>query len=414
MSIMEDGIPVAVPEKSYDSVSRGIKTAGFTVSMEYTNYTKSDLYIKTQNNIAIVVSPNVNTISPGSPFPHLEVKITYTLVNNNTISETMLLLRSFSQNNIMLSKDAQFMLDRLSTIYSQDPSMRNKSNISLSIVQRVTEDAIRSKKLLYYKECDIVITFDKGAVSLPHPKSDEGLQSIEFGSGPSYSGQAGVFVKVVDNDHIAAVRYYYGGRRLISVPSIVDDTKKSGVYCTYATMKGDGFVEPESSFLTFEEAEEVIGLFKNKEDAMTNGDPDQLLRLEEARSRSEEKRLGLELQQLKHESSVMAVRAEQELTELRRALELSKAETVQFKEAADVRKLVRDDRFDLSKRARDEDYSRRELDRKDYYDHRDRGRKAYYEERSLERKDSSEFIKFIPALLLGVAGTFAWMRSNNS
>lgn len=429
MSIMENGIPVAVPEVVYRDNSRvGMKTESFSVTLDYTNYTKSSIYVKTQNNIAFVVAPNNNTINASGSGPHLEIKITYSLVSGNNIHDTLELLRALGANG-GLSPDAKFVYDHLMKLYEADPTARNKSNFKVSIMRRITEDSIRSHQVTYVKEADIIVSFEKAAMQPPHPNSSEGLQQIDYKK--EYIGQAGLFVRVVDNENLADVRYYHAGKRLISVPSVTDPTKQSGVYVTESTRAPDGLLTPKSIFLTFDEATEHIGLYRTQEEALSNGNPELILQMEDSRSKKEERRLALELQAVKHQSALDTARAEKEALELKRALEISKAETLSLKESTDFRKLIRDDAYaDKEKRRSDkankrkdkyesrgyrrkDRYEDRGYHRKDYYEDRGFERKQYYEDRSMDRKDTSELIKFVPGLLVGVLGAFAFMRSSS-
>ena len=126
MSIMEGGIAVAMPETSYrDSRRFGYKTAGLTVTTEYTNYTKSDIYLKSQNNLAVVIEPNTTAAVAECSKAHIEIKVTYTIHNSASIFETMSLLQSMVQNGQVLSGDATHILDKLTQIYAADANRNN-------------------------------------------------------------------------------------------------------------------------------------------------------------------------------------------------------------------------------------------------------------------------------------------------
>lgn len=422
MAVLENGVRVVVPETAYqDGRQIGYKTAGLTLSTEYTNYTGADIYIKSQNNLGFVVEPNTKTASVEEPRPHVEIKFIYTIHNNDGILGTMQLMSAMDQNGMLLGLDAEALQKRLTDLYMRDASRGNKMNFSFVIYKRVLDDELRRSKTVYVRECDLIVCKDKSSMMVPHPNSNEGMQQTEVTVNRNYYGQAGIFVKVIDNQHLAKIRYYHGGKNLISVPSIVDESKESGVYCTISTMASDGLVTPTSRFLTFEEAEEAIGLYRTKEEALSHGDPEIALRAEEARNKAEEakgkveeRRLARELTEVKHRAEMEAIRREEELNQLKQSLEIYRGENTRLKESIDVRKSVRDDSYDVVKKHRDDEFDQTKKYREDYYETRDRRRKDYYEDRSYERKDSSEMIKFIPAFLLGIAGAVAFIRTQNS
>jgi len=404
MAIYDGGARVATTETAYsDSRHTNYKTAGFTVRAEYTNYTGNDLYLKTQNNLPFCLEPNTRIANVEERRSHLEIKMTYEIHNNAGIVGTFDLLNGLSVASPALSSDTEILKERITELYARDPSRNSKMNFTFVIYKRIMDDDIRRNKLLYFRECDIVVSKEKQCMTAPHPNSNEGLQQIEVSNGKIYQAQSGVFLKVVDNMYLASVRYYYAGKHLISVPSTNDETKESGVYCTISTMGANGVVEPVTSFLGFDEAEEEIGLYRSQEDAISHGDPTISIKRDEAQSRAEERRLARELQEVKHAADLEKINNERLVFESKRSLELVQMENNQLKESLAIRKAVREDGFDEKKMVMSES----EIARKDQYDRQERSRKDYYESRSYERKDTSELLKFIPGLIIGALTAFA-------
>lgn len=404
------------------------KTASASITFEYTNYTPTEVFIKTQSNVPISIQPNTNMVCAEESRPHLEIRQVYCIHSAGSINATYQLLKSLADNNVMLSEHAALMMKDLDNQYGIDPNKRNKINFKLSVAHRIFAEDIRKSSLVYSREADVVVTFDKISLALPHPNSSEGLQQFQVAGNKAFNNQAGIFVHVIDNDNIARCRYYHAGKHLITVPSDEDDTRASGVYCTVSSMKSDGLVDMDTHFLSFKEAEEVIGLYRSKEEAISHGNPEfaikaeeQRNKAEEARSKAEERRLARELEEAKHEHTLETLRRTEELDRVKHALEIYKAENQQLKESIDIRETVRTDAYDYRKDHRKDqfeeesyDRKRREYRTKEYYDEYDYRRRDYYEGRSYDRKDTSELIKFIPAVILGALGAYALVSKGKS
>lgn len=447
MTILDNGVRVAVPESTYvDGRAISQNTAGFIITAEYTNYMQTTLYLKTQANVPFALEPNTLVVSSENPHPHLEIKLSYRLQTNAGVTGTANLLTTLIENKHILSEDAQELHRQMTEMYRHDGSRNNKTNFTFTVFRRIREEDFKKTRMIYFRESDMILTREKESLTLPHPNSSTGMQHTEIRNAKEYSGQTGVFVKVVDNQCLAEVRYYYAGKRLIAVPSTADSERESGVYCTIASQASDGSVEPDTSFMTFKEAEVAIGLFKFKEDAESYGNPELILKNEEVKHRSDERKAELELRKFKQTNDARALEQESELAALRHAVELQKAENVALKESADFRKTLRDDtadthkvkrakseaeikykklkkevRLEAARKEREAEQKEREarLDeerklRENYYDQRKETRKDWYEDRSYQRKDTSELIKFIPALVLGVVGTLAVINARSS
>lgn len=419
MAMMDRGVPIAVSATSYSNGQNGnMRTAGFTVSVEYSNYSEGAMFVKTQNNLIFVVEPNKHCVQPDEARPHLEIKIKYTLHNNAGILGTYDLLNALRENDAIVGDEVEQLRVKISELYRQDASRFNKNAFSFTIFKRILEDEIKRNKLLMVRECNVLVTKEREYIVAPHPYSNEGLQQVEVNNNKLYHGQAGVFVKVIDNEFLARQRYFYAGKQLITVPSGEDQSKDSGVYCTVSTMDSDGMVTPKTQFYTFAEAEEAIGLYRSQEEALTHGDPEMALKAEEIKHRTEEKRLARELFEIKAENDRIKSAAEQETIKLERDLSSQRAiledlrmSNTRLKEEIERTAMLRSEAYESKKKQRDDFYEEKDKKRKDHYEKKDKKRKDYYEERSHERKDWTEMLKFGPAVILGVLGALAFTRS---
>lgn len=408
------------------------KTATITISHEYTNYSDTPFYIKTQSNIPLSISPNHNSASCDEQRPHLEVRQIITIHSGSDIYDTYELLGAIKANTGALSDCAEEIRSKLSELYAVDAGRRNKVNFPFSVKYSALEEDVMRGGRLHLREVDVIVTKVKEDLILPHPNSSEGLQQFSITSNKAFESHAGILVRVVDNESIAKARFYHAAKQLISVPSSDDETIKSGVYSTVATMAADGFIDRETVYYTFEEAEEKLGMYRTREEALSHGNPEFALRAEEAKNRAEEARLTAEtrklsndLELLRKERELEILDSERELRALTHSLEITKAENAQIKESMSIREAFRADTFsekDVARKNQEREdqrlFTKEDLDRKlreqemkNYYAFEAEHRKDYYDRRSSERKDTSEMIKYIPAILIGALGAYALVQT---
>ena len=374
-------------------------TGALTIGVEYTNFTERNLWIKTQNNIPFMIEPNRHTVSEFEPHAHLEIKITYYIRTNDTILGTRQALQALMANGYTVSQAARKLSEKFDNLYSQDAGRRNKQNFQFTVIHTVFDNMIDSKSCYHIEESDILLSANKAAITIPHPHSNEGIYQAEVLKN-STEHHTGISVKVVDNENLARVRYYHAGKQLIEVPSVEDHSLQSGVYYSISSRDVDGFVTPKTNFISFKEAEEVLGLYRSREEALTHGDPALIIKAQES------------------ENKAYSVETEKDLLMLRRELEKSKAENAILKDSLDLKKTLRDEQYEAMKKQRDDYFDMIEKARKAEaeqhkadLDRVERERRDYYEERSTKRKDWTDWFKFIPAMIAGVLSLFAIFRT---
>ena len=396
---MQKGISKLTPTYRDDVKYQSRSTSALTIGIEFTNFTGRNLWIKTQNNIPFMVEPNRHTVSDYEPHPHLEIKITYYIRTNDTVYGTRQALQSLMANGYTVSQAARKLSERFDELYAKDAGRHNKQNFQFSITHVVFDRSVDDKSCYMIEEVDILLSANKAAITVPHPHSNEGIyhaESLKNG----IENHAGISVKVVDNEHLARVRYYHAGKQLIEVPSIEDHTMQSGVYYTVTTRDTDGFISPRTNFISFKDAEEILGLYRSREEALTHGDPSLIMKAQESQNKA------------------YSVETEKELLTIKREFEKLKAENAVLKESLDLKKTLRDEQYEAMKKQRDDYFDMVEKARKDQFETRkadlervERERRDYYDERSSKRKDWSDWFKFIPALIAGALSIFAIFRT---
>ncbi len=245
---------------------------------------------------------------------------------------------------------------------------------------------------VYYGELDLVVSLNPPETVIPHPHSERGRRaSIATISASDKDPKAfGYSILTVDNFSQYGPRFINIGGNVYRVNPVQDFAHKDGVYLTSdRPVNGDLFMPiVENVHYSFEAAEEALGLYKTHEEAETLGDlgtarKEVLAKLEQANLV-----MSKDLAHLKQRQSIEQAEADRQRQEMEAAHnreKLTLQETLATKEAA-----WKEQEIQAEKR-------KAEL-------------KEFYENRSLARKDSSEVIKVIPAIILGIGtiGAVLW------
>lgn len=232
---------------------------------------------------------------------------------------------------------------------------------------------------LYYKNKDYLLSSLSVVRAPHHPHAEDSVIQSDFEEGKSIRVGRNMFatkIEIVDNAMEIGHRYYLFMGQVYQVKPIIDDRRSSGVY---VTMVKDDITDEKKHILEQiryepEEAQQSVGLYRTKQEAIDSGD------MVSARK----ERLLL----LEHDIEL-----------LKKKLAMAKNE--HEIELADVQRKNTERAHELKlEQERIDDRSRRlERERKEFEIEQDRRRsllKDEFERRSLERKDTSELIKFLP------------------
>ena len=332
----------------------------------------------------------------------------------------------------------------------------------------ITLDELKARGgTLYHQPTDTVLSL-KGVFDVElHPYSARFLNIGAFGQTQEYTNQKELNFKIrlVDHSNAATPRYLnFAGkvfklmpqkdaphRRITSVVAgkTVERTYADYVQVFYSAKNDMSVVNHDGAECvqyTLAEARDLMGLCDNVHDATNPGRLDaerkralgvmthelELLKGENMRERAQLEREDLDRREAlacqNHELELARLetsRQKQEVEALSTSvqLELAAAKQAQSKLDADMQRLDNDKRaVDLQRKVQDEtlERERREFDEKtkrlrEEQEARLRNEslywKEFYEMRALQRKDTSDFVKFIPGLLIGVGGiAAAWLK----
>lgn len=371
----------STPPRYCDDINIRESTADFRISIFYVNDTGRDVHVLHRNNLPITVNSINHGNFRGGDFI---IRTVYHFFSKKAIDSVLLKTARCDGRYAAPGKELTMIGDVL----------RGKNvsgNVTVTLDRAINLKSLESGVILYQQESDIMVSLDANMSSFPHPCSPEGDSYMKMNMQSVENAVSGVFIEMIDNENQIGDRYMYSGKRVIKIPVQTNHAKPSGVYYTISENNGIS-TTAEHAFCSFEAAKDLLGLHPTREEAMTNGNPDSIVKSEEERH----KRLMLDLktkgdrEKAEQESRLSELRSK--AMEMQASLEAAKTANMHLKDELETARLARADKFDEKKTYRSD----------------------HYEERSYDRKDTHEIIKYVPAVIAGAIGAFALMKANSS
>lgn len=333
--------------------------SNFRIVEYYINDSDIDVTVKHRNNLSIPVYKQLT--SRGS-IRLFTLRRSYYFRDRHTITHTLTNINNYlggAENN-----------DEMNIIKHALSKACNSGNISgnLNIVVDHVIDitSLKDNRSLYDKELDIVLSTTENTNNFPHPFSRDGGRVEEFQDYVRNKLGTGIFIEIVDNSSLINDRYIYIGKDAVRISVHADSSKEPGIYYTLLDHNRLNDVSIVPSYLNYKDAEEKLGIYKTREEALTKGDPDSINKVRLA------------------ELSAKELEQKTEIIELKNQQEISKIKYINLKDEYDVLKLKRDEMMD--------------------------NRKNYYEAISYERKDSHEMLKYLPAIVVSIAAIISLFK----
>ena len=379
------------------SDSQNINIGGFKNETTILNYTDKPVYIKTQGNAPYAIQPMRDRSRSAIGMNHIEIRTCATVQTQVDMAATYDFVRKMEEGGVSLSLEARNLLEKLQKDFNDVRRIRpNTSSNSHSFY--VLESEIDRVGYAYVKECGFLVSFHDAIASEQHPHSNEAWSSPDTRSYAEARHAAGNFISVVDNSHHHARYYYFSAKQIVEVEPTADPSKDPGVYFNKMVYReGRNIIETE--YMNFDQAREMLGLYSTREEALSAGDPDRILR-------SEELRLKAENEAIRREIEAVRIRADQE--RLNHETELAR---VRFE--AQVKK----EKIEMNTAERKEKIDSKSTKRKEKFEKKSTKRKDKSEERSFVLKSAESFVKIAPAAVatvLMVAGGIAIGRQSGS
>lgn len=326
----------------------------FQFTQFYLNNTDEDVYVIHRNNLPVYFKKATGHFAGAQDFV---IRTTYKFRSSARIIDTINILHKFKNHFHLKQPDLDLMIEALVTAYNSD---RNIQVCHVSLDRCISARDIKRNSAMYIEDCDLLITDHRSFGLYPHPYSAEGQVRSDYKKIVQDKKISGIFVELVDNEQVVKNRFMSIGNKIVQIPSTVDGTKESGVYYTRAEYDPLDEVHLHPEYLTFEEAEKSIGLFKTQDEAITNGNPE-----------------------LVHK---------QQMKEKEIQLENLRIANAGLKEEIDRNKTIRTDEFE------------------------ERGliRKQHFEDRNYDRKDQSEFFKLAGVVVATGLGIYVAMSKTQN
>lgn len=242
---------------------------------------------------------------------------------------------------------------------------------------------------VYYHDVDYVVSLNPMESGVCHPHSEEGrkrqivaesaLFSAEYKEAHVGAIGFGFSIIMIDNQRIHQPRYINISNQIYKVTPQRDPAKRDGIFIvsnhSMSSKGGNGAFE--TRWLDFENAEETIGLYRTPDEALHSGDKATAAKESLVKMQAEVERMKAERQKIDEKVAIDKANHDAALRE--REVQLEKERETIARERAE--------------REHQEAIRRQEL-------------KDHYEERSYVRKDSSEGLKFLPTLIVGLGALF--------
>lgn len=300
----------------------------------------------------------------------------------------------FDASNILVS-DPDITVECSAIIKAGDKIIRRPENAfnescTFSIDFVIPREKIdRRGGSIYLIERDVIISMHVGNRTPLHPYSKYYLKEKlkDENSDIINENVFGFSIRIVDNNGLFGDRYVNLNGKAYRIPARRDRVLTNGVYftCTGQAFGNYDLCPPETHKYPFEEADKALNLFRSIEDALSYGDP----------IKAKEK----ELEKIKLEHKEKEMVFENEKLDLKRKINDQESEL----------KRRQNEYSDMASRL---DHMRKEVEHVRMMEKM--GRSDYYDERSSRRKDWTETLKYIPAVITTIgAGYIAWQKISN-
>lgn len=278
-------------------------------------------------------------------------------------------------------------LNLLKTIFLEKQEQRYHNGFVVNLDYKVDLDTLKiNGGNLYVKSRDIVVsTLDlKSAPS--HPFAEDTIcDNVILGSDnlDHDLGSPSFKIEIIDNNDDIGSRFVFALGEIHQIKPKTDLKRHSGVYVTTIEpniINDLGYSLTQKRF-TSQEAEEQLGVFKTRDLAKSAGDlkevrKEEIIRLEHSNSLLKHE---VATQKQKFDSEMQMLQHQKNMDELQHQVLINKLE-----------------------REKDQIEHVRELERSE--------RKDYYDKVSQTRKDTSEIIKFLPHVIIGIGALIVAVR----
>jgi hypothetical protein len=360
----------------------------FGVTQTYINDSDIDVLVVLRNNLKVNINKTHELKRGNNSFI---IRTVYHFNDRKTVVATLNELASYKDVSDIVSEDLHMIHKSLSLAYSNN---NNLSVANVAIDRSINTFNLKQLDTMYITETDVLISVNT-TEPLCHPYSMEGSTKSAYGNIVNNRNVSGIFVEIIDNEHAISNRFMYVCKQVVEIPVIKDKSRSSGVY--YGRIDRGIVTEPNVCDLSV--MSDVLGIYSNKEQALTGGDPGVLSKtvLKEKESAVEHQRHLNEI--AKNELAIILSDYKKTIAEDEAKYKLIALE--QDRKMEDYKREAMKEKEDLlMKNAKIKEKLAKKKSR----------REDYYEDKSYNRKDNYETIKTIGILASGALGLFAILK----
>lgn len=359
----------------------------FRVSIDYINNTQHYVNMRLRNGVIVPYEPNYRGNDKFTVV--VEMTLGFTVVQaiyNQVCAELMTGVKSDELQAIKEAIEARADMSNTCNLYSRD--------ISIYLEFSITAEQLEQHKTVYLKEPDVVLSIDHDFPIPYHPRSKQTEHLNVLNALGNNKKRAGHHTGIlyVSSDRNAQSKYVVIMGEIIQLDPICDIRLVDGVYVyqrsteqkeydraekQYYRDKDNVLVEvglgnevDMSTIRLLKDVDSKAKIFNTRQEAVDSMDS-------ESRYKAEATKAAIELQQLKHENelNLLVLSKQRENDEARHKEELYIIEQERKRQ---------ENLFELNKIAYKDEYDRR----------------------SIDRKDSSEAVKWIPGIITGLGAVF--------
>ena len=340
----------------------------------YINNLSEPVTIGTRDGLKFVLSPQYNLSANGLI---IRVEITINSTQKTDIQKVLSAVDDSAPQELKVLRE---------TFAKQIKVVTHRASTVMTIDYTVHTNTLREYGgSIYFHEVDLVVSLLGFDNTPPHPFSEEGRRLNIINTSTDNTEKDFFYsIKIVDNGEKYGPRYININNQVFKIDTVKDNSKKDGVYITRTKEFNSTLSDSnQKEHLHYSIDSEELSIFKSAEEARVYGD--------------------------------INTNRKRELAELEHQLNLQKAELQAIKSKNEMDMIERNKEKLILEMEKDTLKQRLEEQRQDYEQRlkyeRDR-QKDYFDERSYRRKDYSEMVKFIPAIIVGIGAIFIAMKGN--
>lgn len=417
------GEPAAGP------VTSEIKAEIFGATIEehyyYINHTHLPVTVSRRDGLPMVVGPTRSSIT--SDFIIRRVLVLKTL----SLQSAVAALTAMSDVN---NKE----LEELKRCFKHVGAHHREASIMLDYAVSVKDMQSKGGSVYHY-QLDVALSFNDAVTAPAHPYSHRFANVGGFGETHRYADQKELNLKIryVDHSPTACKKYINIAGKVFALTPQKDapygriSARVAGkaterIYPDYLEVYYSANADPNvvdntgvgHMRVAIEEAKETIGLYGTYDDAKNAGNIEATRKekLNRMLHETEVMKANIARERAKLDQDELKYRTE--MIEAKRLLEIEQGRIAQEQATLDrdrrqleQQRKIQDDQLERERREHQERITALREERESKYRQEQMHWKEFYEMRQLTRRDNSDLIKYIPALMLaGVSVWAAWMK----